>query len=237
MYNNNRNIGQLKTYDPRKKLYILLIYILIVLVSWKLPVFLISLLVAVIILLLCRVRPMSILVQSGEFIAVLLLMGLLLTLFTNVKAGVYFVVKTLMITFVYLAIMKNMKQIEVLDGLSLGFKMKAAAARRLSLIMDFIPMVEREKRRVRKAQMARGVESRSGNIFHRFRRELMLFVPNYRNTYIKIKRQKDVMNMRQFTSVKRRTRVHELSMTWIDEVVVIFFMIIFLLCILLMIIL
>ena len=52
MYNNNRKLGSIKTYDPRIKLYILCMYLIMCILAWKLIPVIITILSGVIIVLL-----------------------------------------------------------------------------------------------------------------------------------------------------------------------------------------
>lgn len=224
MYNNGRSVDEIKMYDPRVKLYIVLIYLIMTLVSWNVWSVIWCAVVAVYVVYLCRIRVAIILNSTKLALCLELIMGIILMFPFGFKIGLFVAVKLVTFTLVYYCLIRNLKQVEVLDGLMLGFRMKANAARRLSLVMDYLPKVEKEKKRALRAQKARGVDPDEGNIFERFRKEALVRISNYQYAYIKTKRQNRAMIKRHFLSEKRRVRVHGMKFTLLDDIVLLEFL-------------
>ena len=231
----NRKLASLKTYDPRTKMYLLLLLTAIMAVGWKWQVLVIGIAMAFVLIAIMDVDIIVVLRSYLNVVAVSLIISLIVLLLTNAKIGAFTAVKLLLLVTVGGGISKTMKQAEVLDGLSKGFGLSAGASKRISAILTFLPHVGREKARVRMAQRARGVNPNAGNIISKFRKDLILAIPNYKCTYIKTKRQLVAMEMHQYTSTKRRSRVHALKFTWVDELMLIIYVIMLLVSILLMI--
>jgi energy-coupling factor transporter transmembrane protein EcfT len=232
-----RKLGSLKSYDPRTKLYLIVLLTAIMAVGWKWQVMVIGVAMAFVLIAIIEVDITAILRSYLNIVAVAILVSAIVSFTVSIKIGAFTAIKLLLLIIVAGGISKTMKQAEVLDALSQGFGLGAGASKRLSAILTFLPHVGREKARVRMAQRARGVNPYEGNIISRFRKDLMLAIPNYKCTYIKSKRQLVAMEMHQYTSTKRRSRVQSLKFMWVDELMLILYIIMLLVSILLMIVL
>ncbi len=220
MRNNSRSIGSLKTYDARTKLYILCMYLLMAIISWKLIPVIIFAVGGIAIVFLCRLKTALLWDMSKSACLIELIIGLLMLLFISPIYVIYIVIKLIMLTFVFNGIMACIKQVDMLDGLMRGFRMKVSPAKTIYSLVEYFPEVYSQKRRVRSALMARGVDPDSGNIFRRFWREIELAVPNHANAYNEIKDRMNTMDMRCFTSARRRSRIDEMSYNAVDYVVI-----------------
>lgn len=232
-----RKLGSLKSYDPRTKLYLIVLLTAIMAVGWKWQVMVIGVAMAFVLIAIIEVDITAILRSYLNIVAAAILVSAIVSFTVSIKIGAFTAIKLLLLIIVAGGISKTMKQAEVLDALSQGFGFGAGASKRLSAILTFLPHVGREKARVRMAQRARGVNPYEGNIISRFRKDLMLAIPNYKCTYIKTKRQLVAMEMHQYTSTKRRSRVQSLKFMWVDELMLILYIIMLLVSVLLMIVL
>ena len=232
-----RKLGSLKSYDPRTKLYLIVLLTAIMAVGWKWQVMVIGVAMAFVLIAIIEVDITAILRSYLNIVATAILVSAIVSFTVSIKIGAFTAIKLLLLIIVAGGISKTMKQAEVLDALSQGFGFGAGASKRLSAILTFLPHVGREKARVRMAQRARGVNPYEGNIISRFRKDLMLAIPNYKCTYIKTKRQLVAMEMHQYTSTKRRSRVQSLKFMWVDELMLILYIIMLLVSVLLMIVL
>ena len=221
MYNNNRKLGSLKTYDPRVKLYILCMYLIMCIVSWKVLPVVVTFCTGIIIVLLSGQKLKYLWDISVSAILIELLLGLVFLFILKPFTVLFLILKVIMFTFVYNSVIRCFKQVELLDGLSTGFGLGAAMSRRIYTILQFYPRFERQKKRVRNALKARGVDPDGGNILVRFKTEFMLSIPNYRNTYVESVNRQTAMKLRDYTSTKRRKMVYEIKMNLVDEVALI----------------
>ena len=221
MYNNNRKLGSLKTYDPRIKLYILCMYLIMCILAWKLIPVIITILSGVIIVLLSGQKLKYLWDISVSAVLIELLVSLVFLFILKPLTLLYLILKVIMLTFVYNSVIRCFKQVELLDGLTTGFGLGAAMSRKIYTVLQFYPRLERQKKRVRNALKARGVDPDGGNILVRFKTEFMLSIPNNRNTYVESVNRETAMKMRDYTSTKRRKRVYEIKMNLVDEVVLI----------------
>ena len=207
MHNNSRRISRLKTYDPRIKLYILLIYLILTLATWDVIGMTLFVLTGAFLIFLCREELQKVISNAKGQMIILLLIGIVCMIFLPLKIGFYIAVKLEMLTVVSLLIVTSMKQSDILYGLTQGFRLRSGTARMLMLILDFIPKIYREKKRGRMAQRARGVDPFSGKIFEKLRKEMLLAIPDIKYAYARSKRQYEAMDKRQFiSSVKRNGR-------------------------------
>ena len=233
----NRRLASLKTYDPITKMYLFLLLTAIMAVGWKWQVLVIGVVMAFALIAIMDVDITFVLRSYLNVVAVAMIISLIVLLVTNVKIGAFTAVKLLLLVIVGGGISKTMKQAEVLDGLAKGFGLRAGASKKISAVLTFLPHVGREKARVKMAQRARGVNPNAGSFISKCRKDLILAIPNYKCTYLKTKRQLVAMEMHQYTSAKRRSRVHELKFTWVDELMLIIYVIMLLVSVLLMIVL
>ncbi|MBP3719045.1 MAG: hypothetical protein J6I58_05940 [Eubacterium sp.] len=207
MHNNSRRISRLKTYDPRIKLYILLIYLILTLATWDVIGMTLFVLTGAFLIFLCREELQKVISNAKGQMIILLVIGIVCMIFLPIKIGFYIAVKLEMFTVVSLLIVTSMKQSDILYGLTQGFRLRGGTARMLMLILDFIPKIYREKKRGRMAQRARGVNPFSGKIFEKLRKEMLLAIPDIKYAYARSKRQYEAMDKRQFiSSVKRNGR-------------------------------
>ncbi|MBR6403003.1 MAG: energy-coupling factor transporter transmembrane protein EcfT [Eubacterium sp.] len=223
--NKERRLGNLASYDPRTKLYLVVLLTLIMAVGWKWQVMIIGVAMSLVIVAITEVDFMKVLTMSIRAFIVSLIISIIVAIFVSIKVGVFLLIKLLLLTLIASFVAQTMKQSDVLDALAKGFGMNAQTAKRLSAVLTFVPHLEREKKRVKMAQRARGVDPDEGSFISKLRKDFMLAIPNYKCTFIKTGRQMKAMEMRQYTSVKRRKCVHELKFTWVDEVILLIFII------------
>lgn len=234
MHHNSRRIGALRTYDPRTKLHILLMYLIMCLVSWKIFPVLICALMGGILIYITRENLHKVASNAIGLLILELVIGVIVIVAAPVRIGLYFTLKLYLYTIVSLLIVSGMKQAELLDGLAEGFGLRAKTARMLMLILDYLPKLYREKKRGRLAQRARGVDPESGNILDQFRKEILLTIPNLKYAFARSKSQYEAMNKKQYVSVIKRNSVVEMKLTWVDKVAACGFMFLMLSSIVLM---
>ena len=58
-------------------------------------------------------------------------------------------------------------------------------------------------------------------IISRFIKEILLAVPNHKNAYIELDNRNKAMDMRGFTSVRRRKRIYEMKFEVVDDIVLV----------------
>ena len=224
MYHNGRRIDILRTYDPRTKLHISLMVLVACLFSWKLTSFLISLIMMATLVVISRTGIRTLLSSCLVLLFVWILLGIIATIVIPAHhIGLFILLKLVFLTISYVAVEKNMKQGEVLDGLAVGFGLRSVTTKYVYSVLDFPSKVMREKRRARKAQIARGVDP-GGNIFTRFHKELLLMIPNIASAYIKTIRQNEAMDNRQYISTLRRNCYNPLRLEMTDKVISVIFM-------------
>ena len=236
MHNNSRRIGQLKTYDPRTKLYLLLGYLIITLVSWEIIPLLINVFLAVILIFISRVSFQRIAVGSLSAFAMELVAGLIFIFATSVKTGLYITLKLLLFTLVFNAIINTLDQAGIIDGLSKGFGLGAKASKRVSIALYFFPRIYKERLHGVRAQKARGIRNDGSRLRGGARKEVLLTIPNIKSAVIRSTRQSTAMQSRGYTSVKRRNAINTLAFTWVDDIVLLFMVLLIMVSILLMII-
>ena len=234
MRNYSRKIGTLASYDPRTKIYILILYLLITCISWNNYSLMLNAAVALGIYALSEDTLASIFRVSKVFVALEVVTGLIFSIVISAKFGIILTVKLVFLTIIFVAVSRSIRQHELLEVFAKGFKMNAGTSKKLSIFFSFLPHYSREKKRVILAQKARGISPDEGSMLERFRKDSMLSAANLKNTYIKSTRQNDAFDMRQYTSVKRRKSISPLQFTWVDDIIILIMVLLLLVAVLMM---
>lgn len=215
----------MKTYDPRTKLHILLMFLIMTLIAWN-PVSIISYTItAGLLIYLLWDGFHKIITEAIILLAVEVLAGLIFIIFTPTGFGLYLTYKLLLYTVISLMILNTMKQGEILDGVAYGFGVRTRTAKVILLILDYFPKVFREKRRSRQAQRAKGVDPDSGSIIDRLRKDMLLVIPNLKYAYSRSRKQYAAMNKKKYYSISRRNSIYEMKLTSVDKLITVAFLV------------
>lgn len=86
----------------------------------------------------------------------------------------------------------------------------------MTIAIRFIPTLSEETEKIMKAQMARGADLESGNIFKRTRAMVPILVPLFISAFKRADDLAIAMDSRCYNSGKKRTRMKQMRMTWRD---------------------
>lgn len=95
----------------------------------------------------------------------------------------------------------------------------------MTIAIRFIPTLAEETEKIMKAQMARGADFESGNIFRRAKAMIPLLVPLFISAFRRADDLAVAMDSRCYNDGKKRTRMKQMKMTIIDLKAVIFVLI------------
>ena len=88
----------------------------------------------------------------------------------------------------------------------------------MTIAIRFIPTLSEETEKIIKAQKARGADFESGNILKRTKAMVPILVPLFISAFKRADDLAIAMDSRCYNSGKKRTRMKQMKMTWIDAV-------------------
>ena len=92
----------------------------------------------------------------------------------------------------------------------------------MTIAIRFIPTLSEETEKIMKAQMARGADFETGNIFRRAKAMVPLLVPLFISAFRRADELAVAMDSRCYCGGKKRTRMKVMKMTYRDAVAVVF---------------
>ncbi|MBA4348146.1 MAG: transporter [Clostridiales bacterium] len=220
--------------DPRTKIFLMAIYIAIVFVVKSLLVFLLPVLLLVAIFLFARV-PASYFFSALKPMKWLLVFMFVINLFATQGSTVWFEWKFIHITqeAVEQAVYITLRLVLLVAGTSIltlttspialtdGLEKLMSPLRKLrfpahelammmTIALRFIPTLMEETDRIQKAQMARGADFESGNIFQRAKSMIPVLVPLFVSAFRRADELAMAMESRCYHGGEGRTRMREL---------------------------
>lgn len=109
-----------------------------------------------------------------------------------------------------------------IEKILMPFKVIKVPAHEIAMMMTiairFIPTLSEETDKIMKAQMARGADFESGNIFRRVKAMVPILIPLFISAFKRADDLAIAMDSRCYNSGKKRTRMKRMKMTWRDAV-------------------
>ena len=220
--------------DPRTKIFLMAVYIAIVFVVKTLPVFLLPVVLRIAIFLFAQV-PASYFFSALKPMKWLLVFMFVINLFATQGETVWFQWKFIRLTqeAVEQAGFLTLRLILLVAGTSIltlttspialtdGLEKLMAPLRKLrfpahelammmTIALRFIPTLMEETDRIQKAQMARGADFESGNIFQRAKSMIPVLVPLFVSAFRRADELAMAMESRCYHGGEGRTRMREL---------------------------
>lgn len=226
--------------DPRTKLLGMLGYIVVIFLVKKITVFLLPALFVALVTYLARV-PLSYLVRSLKPIRFLLVFMFIINLFMVKTGDLIWEWRFIEITEggVYQAVYITLRLVLLLAGTSLmtltttpialtdalekllaplgklGFPSHELAMM-MTIALRFIPTLIEEADKIMKAQMARGADFESGNVFRRAKSMIPVLVPLFVSAFRRADELAMAMESRCYHGGEGRTRMRVLHFAWRD---------------------
>lgn len=220
--------------DPRTKLLAMILYIVIVFVVRSMPLFLLPALLLLIMFLLARV-PASYFFSALKPMRLLLVFMFILNLFFTpgetvlwqwrfirvteeaLRQSVYITLRLVLLVAGTSMLTLTTSPISLTDGLErllTPLKVFRFPAHELAMMMTialrFIPTLMEETERIRKAQMARGADFESGNLFARAKSMIPILVPLFISAFRRADELAMAMESRCYHGDEGRTHMREL---------------------------
>lgn len=226
--------------DPRTKIILMAVYIAIVFVVKSLAVFLLPVFLLAAMFVFARV-PASYFFSALKPMKWLLVFMFVINLFATQGSVVWFEWRFIRLTqeAVQQAVYITLRLVLLVAGTSIltlttspialtdGLEKLMAPLRRLrfpahelammmTIALRFIPTLMEETDRIQKAQMARGADFESGNIFQRAKSMIPVLVPLFVSAFRRADELAMAMESRCYHGGEGRTRMRELHFHWRD---------------------
>ena len=220
--------------DPRTKILIMLIYVAMVFFVKRIPVFALPLAFLILALLLSKI-PVSYILKSLKPIRLLLIFMFVLNLFFTRGERVLLdlgfwkltweaVVQSFFITIRIILLVTGASMltlttspIALTDGIErllTPLKVFHFPAHELAMMMTialrFIPTLIEESDKIMKAQLSRGADLESGNLFARIKSMIPILIPLFVSSFRKADELATAMESRCYHGGEGRTRLHSL---------------------------
>lgn len=226
--------------DPRTKIAIMVIYVAMVFFIKHIYVFLIPLAFLIISLLISKI-PVSYIFRSLKPIRLLLIFMFVLNLFFTNGTKVIFdlgfwkltweaVIQSCFITIRIILLVTGASMLtlttspialtdgieRILSPLRVFHFPAHELAMMMTIALRFIPTLIEESDKIMKAQLSRGADLESGNIFTRVKSMVPILIPLFVSSFRKADELATAMESRCYHGGEGRTRLHSLSFTRID---------------------
>lgn len=226
--------------DPRTKIAIMVIYVAMVFFIEHIYVFLIPLAFLIISLLISKI-PVSYIFRSLKPIRLLLIFMFVLNLFFTNGTKVIFdlgfwkltweaVIQSCFITIRIILLVTGASMLtlttspialtdgieRILSPLRVFHFPAHELAMMMTIALRFIPTLIEESDKIMKAQLSRGADLESGNIFTRVKSMVPILIPLFVSSFRKADELATAMESRCYHGGEGRTRLHSLSFTRID---------------------
>jgi energy-coupling factor transport system permease protein len=228
--------------DPRTKIFLMALYIAIVFVVKSLLVFTLPVVLLVAMFLFAQV-PASYFISALKPMKWLLVFMFVINLFATkgttvwlewtfiritqeaVEQAVYITLRLVLLVAGTSILTLTTSPIALTDGLEKLMsplrKLRFPAhelAMMMTIALRFIPTLMEETDRIQKAQMARGADFESGNIFQRAKSMIPVLVPLFVSAFRRADELAMAMESRCYHGGEGRTRMRELHFHWRDLV-------------------
>ncbi len=221
--------------DPRTKILIMLVYVAMVFFVKQIPVFVLPLAFLILALLLSKI-PVSYILKSLKPIRLLLIFMFVLNLFFTrgeqvlwdlgfwkltmeaVIQSVFITIRIILLVTGASMLTLTTSPIALTDGIErllAPFKVFHFPAHELAMMMTialrFIPTLIEESDKIMKAQLSRGADLESGNLFARIKSMIPILIPLFVSSFRKADELAIAMESRCYHGGEGRTRLHSLK--------------------------
>ena len=210
--------GVLRRLDPRTKLYFLILYVILVLISGHPIAFGCATALFIVAWGSSGCSLFSI-VRSARGVLIMLIITELFSLIWVPPIAVLLTFwKLCLVTLMSVVFSKTTEPREVLDGLRSGFPIGEGGAMSVAIAFDFLPQLGREMERMKVAASSRGAVYEEGSPFRKAGNMIPLMIPLFRSTLRHAGHLADAMDLRGYNAGKKRTRVEPLEYKRIDRI-------------------
>lgn len=206
----------IRKLDARCKLYWLLIYTLVTIISWQLRGTAVCFAVAVLMVILSGYTFADI-YRSGSLLLIAeLVASVIYMIAVGPLTGVSLLMKLVSVTAACIVFSRTTSDAEIPDMLTMGLGVKPSTARVLTGMIIYLPMMGREHRRTDAVLVSRGIGM--GKFRDRLWRRLITIPPRVKTAYRRVRGIMTSMTLRCYEQSSGRIRVSPLRYRRVDAV-------------------
>ena len=210
--------GVLRRLDPRTKLYILPIIVILVLFEKSSFQLLLTTVFFVVAFFLSGITVLQLLRSARHVLILLLITELFSWIWVDTVTVLMTFWRLVLITFFSVLFSKTTEVRDILDGLRQGFPITEGAAMSFTIALDFLPQLGREMEELKAAAISRGAALEDGPVMERIRDYTTLIIPLFRRTIGHAGTLADAMDLRAYDAGKKRTRMEPLRFETADKI-------------------
>lgn len=210
--------GLLRRLDPRCKLYMILAYVILTLLSVHPLALGISTLVLIAAWEMSDLPVVRILWSARGVLAMLVVSELFSLIWLTVPEVLMSFWRLSLIILMSVIFSKTTEPRDILDALRDGFPIGEGAAMSLAIAIDFLPRLGREMERLKIAAASRGALYEEGTVVARALQTIPLLIPLFRSTLKSAGRKADAMDLRGYDAGVKRSRMEPLKYQRRDHV-------------------
>lgn len=215
----------LRRLDPRTKLYILPIIVILALFESHPFQLLLTTVFFVATFFLSGVSILQLLKSARHVLILLVVTELFSWIWVDTVTVLMTFWRLVLITFFSVLFSRTTEVRGILDGLRQGLPVTEGAAMSFTIALDFLPQLGREMEELKTAAVSRGAALEEGRVMDRIRDYTALIIPLFRRTISHAGILADAMDLRAYDAGKKRTRMEPLRFETEDKIA-------FILCIL-----
>ena len=197
-------------------MYMIIVFVIATLASWKYITSAVSLALALVVVLVFGKSIRSTAKSVRGAFVVDILIAIILCYVFDILVGGLFLIKFTSINAFIVVMIKSIRQSDLVDTYAKGFGIRPTTAKRLAIMTDFLPQIGREKEMIKEASRAKGVAPESGFITDKIKRRFMLYITALHRAHVHGIRQSKNMEMRLYDSSSNRNRIKRLKFGRID---------------------
>lgn len=208
----------MREVNPILKIFSLIAYLVLAIISINPVSLVISGLLIVIIMMISGEGIVEYIKSAQAFLLILLLACVVVAIFTTPFTGVLILAKGMMVIFALEVVSKTTEQVDMLDGLSRSFALNATGSKWAFLITDFLPNLRRELDRIKASRVARGERSTGRGKPILLIEDIRVLMPALKNTGIRTMRTAKAIDDKCYDITTRRVRIKPLRFTGKDYI-------------------
>ena len=217
----------MKEVNPILKIFSLIAYLVLVIISNN-PVALAISGFLILVIMMISGRDLFEYIRSAEaFLILLALACVVIAIVATPVTAILVLAKGMMVIFSLEVVSKTTEQVDMLDGFTHAFSLNATGSKWAFLIADFLPNQRRELDRIKASRIARGARSTGRGRTILLFEDIRVLMPALKNTRIRTMRTAKALDDKCYDITTRRVRIRPLRFSKKDVIALVVMVIYF----------
>ncbi len=217
----------MKEVNPILKIFSLIAYLVLVIISNN-PVALAISGFLILVIMMISGRDLFEYIRSAEaFLILLALACVVIAIVATPVTAILVLAKGMMVIFSLEVVSKTTEQVDMLDGFTHAFSLNATGSKWAFLIADFLPNQRRELDRIKASRIARGERSTGRGRPILLFEDIRVLMPALKNTRIRTIRTAKALDDKCYDITTRRVRIRPLRFSKKDVIALVVMVIYF----------